>query len=234
VNYSHLWRGVLLILSLSALGYLVHLLHLTEILSTTWMDQWVRGRGFNGEVLFLVIGAVLTAIGMPRQVVAFFAGYSFGLTFGLLLAVLSTVLGAALDFWYARLLGRDLIKKIFPRQIQHLDHFTRDAPFLKTLAIRLLPVGNNMLTCLVAGVSGIAAAPFLLGSALGYVPQALIFALAGNGVKVNPELQIGIAVLLFLIFGALATYWHHKLRSSQIEDLSELNVNPFSTASRHD
>lgn len=224
MNYAHLWRGTLLILSLVAIGYFARQLQITEMMDSAWMDAHIRGQGIRGELLFLSIGAGLTAVGMPRQVLSFLGGYSFGLGLGLLLSLLATVLGAALDFWYARLLGRALIQKLFPNKIRHLDHFTRDAPFQKSVAIRLLPVGNNMLTCLLAGVSGIGAAPFLLGSAVGYVPQTLIFALAGTGTRVDPVWHITIAVVLFLLFGIMAIRWYRHLRPDQADDIAELGT----------
>ena len=56
-----------------------------------------------------------------------------------------------------------------------------------TLLIRLLPVGNNFATSLAAGVSRVPARPFLLGSLLGYMPQTMVFALAGSGVEMGAE-----------------------------------------------
>jgi uncharacterized membrane protein YdjX (TVP38/TMEM64 family) len=176
------------------------------------MDHWARGTGLRGEVLFLLAGALLAALGLPRQAISFLAGYSFGALPGLVLGVAATTLGAALSFWYARLLARNLVRAHFPRQLERLDAFARDAPFLKTVAIRLLPVGNNLVTCLVAGVSRVSASAFLSGSALGFVPQTLIFALAGSGVTVQPVLRIGASAVLFLVSGVIGIRWYRHLR----------------------
>jgi len=232
MSYSRMWRSLLLLLSLCAAGYLIHAMHLAEMLDSNWMDHWVRGRGFRGEVLFLGVGALATAVGVPRQVVAFLAGYSSGLILGILLGVLATVFGAAMAFWYARLLGRDFIARRFPGQVARLDEFTRDDPFLKTLAIRLLPVGNNLLTCLVAGVSRISAVSFLLGSALGYLPQTLIFALAGSGVTIDSGSRIGASVALFLISGIINFRWYRQLRASHAGTLPDLDASPLTPVVR--
>jgi len=226
MSYSYLLRGLGLILSLCLIGYLLHELQLFDILDAAWMDHWVRGKGIQGELVFLAAGAILTALGLPRQLIAFFAGYSFGLTLGLLLGVLASALGAAMAFWYARLLARQMVATHFPRQVQRLDAFTRDAPFLKTLAIRLLPVGNNLLTSLAAGVSGISAVSFLAGSTLGYVPQTLIFAMAGSGITVDPVLRIGGSVVLFLVSGVIAIYWYRRMQLNRATHLDELDAEP--------
>lgn len=234
MNYSALWRGVLLLLSLCVLGYVLHVLHINRILNLAWMDHWVRGKGIPGELLFVGAGALVTAVGVPRQLIAFFAGYSFGVTAGLLLALLATVLGAAACFWYARLFGRVPVRRLFQRQIRHLDHFTHDQPLFKTMAIRLLPVGSNLVTNLVAGVSTIAALPFLLGSALGYIPQTLIFSLAGTGVKVDPVMRLGVSVALLLLFSILAIYWFRHLQADAQADLASLENRAVSAAIHDD
>ncbi|MBD0276042.1 MAG: VTT domain-containing protein, partial [Acetobacteraceae bacterium] len=67
------------------------------------------------------------------------------------------------------------------------------SPFGSTLALRLLPVGNNLALNLLAGMAGIAPAPFLLASALGYAPQTAVFALLGKGVRVDGAWQVALA-----------------------------------------
>ena len=73
----------------------------------------------------------------------------------------------------------------------------RRNPFWATLSLRLLPIGSNILLNLLAGVSGIAAPPFLAATLLGYVPQTIIFALLGGGVQVGHAAQVALAVILF-------------------------------------
>jgi uncharacterized membrane protein YdjX (TVP38/TMEM64 family) len=212
VSYSSIARGLLLMATLLVLGYAFHALRPSEALDAAWMDHWARGAGLRGEALFLLVGALLAAVGLPRQVISFLAGYNFGAALGVALGVAATTLGAALTFWYARVLARRLVSEHLPRQVERLDAFVRDEPFLKTVAIRLLPVGNNMVTCLVAGVSRVSAGAFLSGSALGFLPQTVIFALAGSGVTVQPVLRIGVSAALFVASGALGIRWYRHLR----------------------
>jgi uncharacterized membrane protein YdjX (TVP38/TMEM64 family) len=64
------------------------------------------------------------------------------------------------------------------------------------LALRLLPVGNNLALNLLAGMSGIPAVAFLVASLLGYVPQTVIFALLGKGVRVDGLWQLALSAVL--------------------------------------
>ena len=65
-------------------------------------------------------------------------------------------------------------------------------PFRTTLALRLLPVGSNLALNLLAGLGRIPVLPFLAASAIGYLPQTLIFVLLGEGVAVDRHWQLGL------------------------------------------
>ena len=168
---------------------------------TEWVDLYVRDRGLLGEAVFLLAGAVLTAVGAPRQGVAFLGGYAFGAAMGAALALLAQLWGCALSFGWARLVGRNWAERRLAGRYGARLRRLRDAlaanPFEATLALRLLPVGNNLALNLLAGMAGIAASPFLAGSAVGYLPQTVVFALLGKGVRVDGAWQIGLAAALF-------------------------------------
>jgi uncharacterized membrane protein YdjX (TVP38/TMEM64 family) len=208
----HILRGVLFLVTLAAIGLAVERTELSGLLDADWIDREVRGKGLAGELLFVAVGAVFTGVGLPRQAISFLAGYAFGLVTGSLLALLATVAGCVGAFLYARLLGRAVVAARFSGRIRKADAFLRDNPLSMTLLIRLLPVGSNLATNLVAGVSSVHAVPFVAGSALGFVPQTVIFALAGSGVALDPEFRITLAVLLFVASALIGTYLYRRFR----------------------
>lgn len=218
MNVKLILRGLAVLLSLAAIGFLVQWSGVGGMLDQGWIDREVRGKGLSGELLFLGLGMLATAVGFPRQVIAFMGGYAFGFTYGSLLGVLATVLGCVTTFVYARLFGRGLVAHRLGGRIAKVDAFVRDNPFTMTLLIRLLPVGSNVATSLAAGVSSVAALPFLLGSAVGFVPQTLVFALVGSGVSVDPVWRIGLGTVLFVVSGALGVYLYRSLRHGKVYD----------------
>jgi len=196
-------RGITLLLLLVLIGYGINHFGLAELLSEHWIDREVRGQGYAGEALFLGVAILAVSLGIPRQVISFLAGYAFDLLLGVLLALLATLLGCVLSFYFSRLLARSLVAERFSGRVRRMDDFLREHPFTMTLLIRLLPVGNNLVTNLTAGVSSVPAGWFLLGSGIGFLPQTLVFALAGSGVALDPAWRIGGGVLLFVASGAL-------------------------------
>ncbi|MED5396642.1 MAG: VTT domain-containing protein [Pseudomonadota bacterium] len=211
-------RTLILFTSLVALGVILKTTGLGAVFDKSWIDAQVKDQGASGKTLFVAAAGVLTAVGLPRQVVAFFAGYAFGLIPGILLSVLAATIGCATAFSYARFLGRDLVQARFPNRARKIDDFLSENPFTMTLLIRFLPVGSNLVVNLAAGVSSVGALSFIVASSLGYIPQMIVFALVGTGITVDPALRIGCGVALFAVSGAFGIHLYRKYRHGKTFD----------------
>ena len=211
-------KGLALMLSLALLGFLFNSSDLGNSVNEAWIDARVRGHGLNGALLFLLMGGVFTAIGLPRQIIAFLGGYAFSIALGTLLGALAALLGCMLSFGYARLFGKGFLRAKLGERAGRFDQFIHEHPFSMTVLIRLLPVGSNLLTNLAAGISSIRPAPFFSGTLLGYLPQTLVFALVGSGVHIAPTLKLSLAIGLFLISGALGAWLYRRFRHGQSLD----------------
>lgn len=211
-------RGVFLILTLIGLGLLIKNAGLEHLFERDWINTNVRGQGYQGFGVFLAAGALITALGLPRQVVAFFGGYVFGALTGTVLSAVATLGGCIMAFYYARWFGRAVVRRMFPDKLSRFDAFIRGDPFAMTLLIRLLPVGSNLITNLVAGVSRIPTPQFFGGSFVGYLPQALIFALAGSGLTVDSRWRIASSIVLFVLAGLLALPLYRRMRHGRSYD----------------
>lgn len=200
-----LLRLVVLACGLAAAGLVLREIGLTP--DAGWVEQWVRGRGVVGDLVFIAVGAAATAAGVPRQGVAFLGGYAFGALEGTIVALAAQVLGCAASYGWARLVGRAWAERRLAGRFGHRLRPLRDAlassPFGATLALRLLPVGNNLALNLLAGMAAISPVPFFAASALGYVPQTVVFALLGKGVRVDGAWQLALAVALFAVSVAI-------------------------------
>ena len=120
-------------------------------------------------------------------------------------------------------IGRPLVSVRIRARVRRIEDFLASNPFSMTLLIRLLPIGNNFATSLAAGVSRVPARPFLLGSLVGYVPQTVVFALAGSGVDVGERSRIAIAALFFVVSGAIGIwlYRHYRREKSLGEEVEK-------------
>jgi uncharacterized membrane protein YdjX (TVP38/TMEM64 family) len=204
--------GLVFLATLAAVGYVLDSGLAQDMLSESWIDAQVRGKGFSGELLFVAVGGIATALAVPRHVVSFLGGYAFGLVSGTLLALVATEIGCVLAFYYARVIGRPLVARRLGARVRRIEDFLAANPFAMTLLIRLLPVGNNLATNLAAGVARVPARPFLLGSFIGYLPQTFVFTLAGSGIEVGGGLRLVLAVLFFVVSGAIGIWLYRRYR----------------------
>ena len=203
-------RAAVLKLAILAAGLVAAGLLLREVglaPGTDWVDRWVLGQGLAGDLVFVAIGAAATAAGAPRQGVAFLGGYALGVVEGTALSLAAQVLGCALSYLWARAVGRGWAERRLAGRFGHRLRPLRDvlagSPFGATLALRLLPVGNNLALNLLAGMAGISLLPFLAASAIGYLPQTVVFALLGKGIRVDGAWQLGLGVALFALSAAI-------------------------------
>jgi uncharacterized membrane protein YdjX (TVP38/TMEM64 family) len=182
-----------------------------------FVDTHIRDAGWQGELLLFGLGAALTAAGVPRQGVAFLAGYAFGAAAGVAVALAAQVAGCALAYAWARLVGRGwaerrLAGRYGPR-LRPVAAALRQSPFEATLALRLFPVGSNLALNLLAGMLALPLARFLAASALGHLPQTVVFALLGKGVRVDGAWQIGLSGVLLAVSVGLGVWLWRRHRA---------------------
>lgn len=130
--------------------------------------------------VFLYI--VTVALSLPGAAFLTVAG---GLLFGLLLgaaaAVVGSTAGATLIFLAARsALGEPLLKRVGPRALKLVEGFRADA-LSYLLFLRLVPAFPFFLVNLVPAFAGVRLSIFVLATALGVIPGALVYAFAGTG-----------------------------------------------------
>jgi uncharacterized membrane protein YdjX (TVP38/TMEM64 family) len=153
--------------------------------------------GLRGEVMFLSLSTLLIAFGVPRQIPAFAAGFAFGPLYGGALALAAQVAACAMDFLWARAVGRAFCQRKFGARLAWLERTLAHSPFMSVLALRLMPVGNNLLLNLAGGVTNVRMLPFVAASAVGFMPQTLVFALLGQGSLPSHGPALWVGALMF-------------------------------------
>jgi len=161
------------------------------------LGEYVESLGAVGVLVFLVLAALATSIGLPRQLFAFAAGFSFGVTSGVLLSSFAAIVGCAITFFCARRWLSDRVRSRYPNALKSLNGLLQQDVFFKVVVLRLQPLGTNLITNLCAGVSNVPAGLFLSSSWFGYLPQMVVFALLGAGVRIGSDAYLiyGLAML---------------------------------------
>jgi uncharacterized membrane protein YdjX (TVP38/TMEM64 family) len=160
---------------------------------------------FNTLLLFLFL-SLATSIGLPRQIAALVAGINLGAFIGLVVATLAATLGCLITFSVARYLLSVKVTRKYPNQLTKLSEFLGEKTFLKAIIIRILPIGSNFLTNIIAGVSKVSLPAYVGGSFVGFIPQMVIFSLAGSGIRLGAKNELIASAVLFVIALLLTLY----------------------------
>jgi uncharacterized membrane protein YdjX (TVP38/TMEM64 family) len=131
---------------------------------------------------YIGIYIVTVAVSVPGAAFLTVAGgFLFGPLGGAAAAVVGATIGATLIFLVARTaLGEPLLRLAGPRANQLAKGF-RDDAFSYLLFLRLVPVFPFFVVNLVPALAGVRLGPFIAATALGVIPAAVGFALAGTG-----------------------------------------------------
>lgn len=220
-----LLKAAVLFCTLAGIVLFIHQIDARQFMEHAWADSHLKNRGELGILLYIALVTVLTAVAVPRQALSALGGYAFGAAWGSLWVTAGTTLACTFVFFYARFLGRATLQRRFRGRIQKFDDFLSRNPFRMTIVIRCFPLGVNTLTSLLAGLTNIPAFPFIAGSCIGYLPQNIIFALLGSGLRVDPLWPACVSGVLFILSSALG-YTLYR-RYGEVRELTEeLPQNP--------
>lgn len=172
--------------------------------------------GIKGAVLLFLCFALLSSVGLPRQISAFTCGYSLGLIDGVIIATLAVTLGCYFTVLFSSRFLQNLIRNKYPKQQSVIVNFLSEQLIYKAIIIRIMPLGSNFLTNIIAGACNLNHKQFVLGSFLGFIPQMVIFTLAGTGVRLANNTHIALSVGLLAIASILSLwlYKKHKLNAT--------------------
>lgn len=206
-----LLRGMLVMGVLAAIGFAANSIDFEETFTALAFTSDPGAPWYRGPVGFTLLSAIAICLSCPRQVVSFFAAYFFGLWAGIVIGVAGTTIGCIVSYYVAYAF-KDYFRDFVRGRLDIAVRFWRDNTFMSTLIWRFLPVGSNLLTNLAAGAFNVPALRFFMGSAVGYVPQTVVFAFVGSGVKVESGTQLVISVLLFVISAVLGLSVYGRYR----------------------
>ena len=195
---------------------------------THWLVETILGLGYPG--IFLLMAVESSFIPFPSEVVLIPAGYlvhkgEMDLMPVMVSATLGSLLGAFINYYLARWLGRPFLVHyghyvfISEQTLDKLDRFFKAHGHVSTFTGRLIP-GIRQLISVPAGLTRMHLPTFAIYTALGAAIWSLILVLLGYFIGENEALirtylkQITIIVVA-LVAVLLAGYFWYIRRSQQ-------------------
>ena len=146
------------------------------------IDDFVASHRLLAVLVYMGVYILVVAVSLPGAAfLTVTGGILFGIAVGATAAVISATIGATLIFLVARRArGAPRLGRAGPRANQLARGF-RDDAFNYLLFLRLVPAFPFFLVNLVPAFAGVRLGPFVAATAIGVIPGAIVFALAGAG-----------------------------------------------------
>jgi uncharacterized membrane protein YdjX (TVP38/TMEM64 family) len=185
------------------------------LLDSETLERLVARAGLWGPVLIVVLMAVaVVASPIPSAPIALAAGAAYGHVWGTVQVVIGAEIGALIAYGLARVLGRDVLRRVFGDRVDTGLLGSQTALTATVFVSRLMPFVSFDLISYAAGLSRLHAWRFALATLAGIIPAS--FALAhfgGEAVSGEPSravwaaVGLGVLTLTPLVFAA---FWDKR------------------------
>lgn len=192
---------------------------IAHITDKNWLLDYINQNGVFGNLVIIFSSMIFIAIGGPKQVIALLLGYLYYIYLGVFFTLVVCVISAALNYTVACFLLTNTLFRRFPKRMQKFNAFASRSPFLKILLLRLFPVGNNVVTNVLSGCVRVPLVPFFTASLIGYLPQTIIFALAGAGIQSPSNEMLYLSIVLAVISTVLTGFIYRDHIKHRVEQL---------------
>jgi len=179
------------------------------------LGEITAAQGWYGPLGFGLATAVLTGVGVPRRLMTGVAAALFGVIVGLVCTLLGTLAGAYATFLLARWGGREAGLTRWPKLRRFRVLLSRQG-ILPVLLSRQLPLSSFFVNLLL-GLTAVRTRDFIIGSLIGFLPEAIPVALIGAGVvQEEPASALKYLLVGVVIFIGLGYLMRRLLRSSEL------------------
>lgn len=144
---------------------------------------------------------------LPAFLITFANAALFGWVYGAILSWTSAMLGAAVCFYIAKFLGRDMVEKLTSKfALQNIDGFFNKYGKHTILIARLLPFMSFDLVSYAAGLTSMSFWSFFIATGIGQLPATIVYSYVGGMLTGGAKLMItglltlfSLSILIYLI-----------------------------------
>jgi uncharacterized membrane protein YdjX (TVP38/TMEM64 family) len=152
-----------------------------ELMDVERLERIVRRAGLWGPVLIVTLMTVaVVASPIPSAPIALAAGAAYGHLWGTVQVAIGAELGALIAFGLARILGHDVLRRVFGNRVDAGLLGSQSALTATVFVSRLMPFVSFDLISYAAGLSRLHAWRFALATLAGIVPASFLLAHIGG------------------------------------------------------
>lgn len=150
--------------------------------------------------LLMILQSVVAPL--PAFLITFANANLFGWWQGAILSWSSAMAGAALCFYIARILGRDVAEKLTSKSgMKNIDEFFEKHGNMSVLIARLLPFVSFDIVSYAAGLTSMSFTSFFIATGIGQLPATLVYSYVGGFLTGGAKIMVtGLLILFGLSF----------------------------------
>jgi len=161
------------------------------------LQSWVVNYGVLTAAIFMLVYALAVAFSVPGAVfITIAGGFMFGPYLGTVYVVVGATIGAVGVFLAAKYALGDVLRARAGPAIKRMEAGFRENEMSYLLILRLVPLFPFWLVNLVPAFLGVSLRTYTIGTLLGIIPGALVYALVGDGagavLDAGGDLNLGI------------------------------------------
>ncbi len=167
----------------------------------TLVRDFVASYGIYAALIsFLLMIFQSLAAPLPAFLITFANANLFGWWQGAILSWTSAMAGAALCFYIAKILGRDVAEKLTSKAgLEQIDTFFERYGKNTILICRLLPFVSFDLVSYAAGLTSMSFPSFFIATGIGQLPATLVYSYVGGMLTKGAKLLVSALMILFAL-----------------------------------
>lgn len=167
----------------------------------TVVKDFVESYGAYAMIVsFLLMIFQSVAAPLPAFLITFANANLFGWWQGAVLSWVSAMAGAALCFYLARILGRDMAVKLTSKAgLEQIDSFFEKYGKNTILICRLLPFVSFDIVSYAAGLTSMSFGAFFIATGIGQLPATIVYSYVGSMLTGGARLLVTGLMILFAL-----------------------------------
>lgn len=158
-------------------------------------------------VSFLLMILQSIAAPLPAFLITFANANLFGWWQGAILSWVSSMVGAAICFFIARILGRDVVEKLTSKTgIKQIDDFFKKHGRMSILIARLLPFISFDIVSYAAGLTSMSFGGFIVATGIGQLPATVIYSYVGGMLTGGAQMLVTALLILFALSALIVLF----------------------------
>ena len=165
------------------------------------LKQYILSYGALAPIISFILMIVQSvAAPLPAFLITFANAALFGWKWGAFLSWSSAMAGAALCFFIAKFLGRDVVEKLTSKYaIDSIDEFFDKYGKYTILVCRLLPFISFDIVSYAAGLTSMEFLPFFIATGIGQLPATIVYSYVGGMLTGGTKLFVTGVLILFAL-----------------------------------